>query len=287
MTKLYVLAALGAVSAEQWLGIPPIGMQFAPVDGSVNQAPAKHAKKHYKKEDQLDDMEMMRQMYYSMYNGLVKGMFHDQRKHPVSEKCLGTWMQGSFDNAYKMVDHFADGNWHLLSRNLAIDTMTDMVNLFYKNVDYCEFEAIPATYQAWCLNNMEACSMEPDVFGNLQTNAIPLMSKGLDIFNFMMSDDLMSDKDSVKAIERVTEDVTSIAASIIGFEGKWDSSAKLMSDKEYNKLYKVKYSEMRKRQKDARQAKKESHEQEMPLSTDQFAAIFGGIGPQITGFLNL
>lgn len=103
-----------------------------------------------------------------MYNGMVKGFYHDQRKHAVDDKCLGTWMQGSFENMYKIADHLNDGEFRLISKDLSISAMTDMIDLFYKNVDYCNFEAVIGTYQNWCLNNMDICSMErTDIFSNV------------------------------------------------------------------------------------------------------------------------
>ena len=47
---------------------------------------AKPAKaKKCDKTERLDDMEMMRQLYYAMYNGMIKGLYHDGRKHAVNE----------------------------------------------------------------------------------------------------------------------------------------------------------------------------------------------------------
>ena len=152
-------------------------------------------------------------------------------------------MQGSFDNMYKIADHLNDGMFSLISKDLSIAAMTDMIDLFYKNVDYCNFEAVIGTYQSWCLDNMEVCTMEgTDIFANLESNALPLMSKGFDLFNLIMSDDsCVSDEQVVGEAERVAEDMTSIMASLIGFDAKWDSSAKMMSDKDYDKQYTAKY----------------------------------------------
>jgi len=98
-------------------------------------------------------------------------------------------MQGSFENLYKLADHLGDGEFRLISKDLSIATMTDMIDLFYKNYDYCNFEALVGSYQHWCLENMESCTMNNDVFANLEKNMIPLAGKGFDLFNLMMSDD--------------------------------------------------------------------------------------------------
>lgn len=85
--------------------------------------------------------------------------------------------------------------------------------------------------------------------------------------------------------------MTSIAASILGFDAKWDPSLKLMGDKDFNEIYDHEYKEMHKRMREARKAKKaeqkEKNPEQQPLSTEQFAAIFGGLGPQLTGFLHI
>jgi len=48
----------------------------------------------------------------------------------------------------------------------------------------------------------------------------------------------------VEEASRVMEDMTSIMASVIGFDAKYDSSMTMMNDEDYNKQFEVKHQEM-------------------------------------------
>lgn len=107
----------------------------------------------------------------------------------------------------------------------AEQAVTGVVDLIYKNREFCEIERVGDDVKGWCLENPDECVLHFDIEDKLIDNALPLAAKVLDMIKLAMQDDsCFSDAEQIGELYQLTEDFGEIAAYLSGFDYKWDKS---------------------------------------------------------------
>ena len=124
-------------------------------------------------------------VYYEVWNGFIKGLYKDDRKNPVSDKCFGNWMPQ--ENIVKVADLLDDASW--VPQDLAISAGTDFIDILSGNIKHCQFERPVQDWLHWCLANHDYCSFD-GMDSNIRNNMMPLIANGFDLFETMMEDQI-------------------------------------------------------------------------------------------------
>jgi hypothetical protein len=177
-----------------------------------------------KPEDRMSDTIFYREMIQGIYNSAVKGLYHETSERPISEDCFGDWIDVELSKVEDFGSSIIDDFWTFKLQD-AKDAADLMINAHYKNAEACQFQRIADDKKNWCLDNAEKCVGLSSLFENLYGNAPSLISRGMDIYDLMMEDDVCySDSELISEVERGTFDVSSIISTVWGFDLKWDQT---------------------------------------------------------------
>ena len=106
--------------------------------------PVKKCDKH-KKERNLPEFTMLRGIFRGLFKGATYGLYHidNDSEGVFDQRCLGEWMETSLDRPNKVMELANNGTFELISRDLTANATLDIVDLVYKNIEYCHFERYP------------------------------------------------------------------------------------------------------------------------------------------------
>lgn len=173
----------------------------------------------------LSDTALMRKTLYTVYNSLIKGGYRS-KTDIISKDCLGDWMQPGFDNMDNIMDKLDKGDIFRVSKDEVKQAATDAVDFVYKNMDYCEIMGISEEKNGWkwCLDNIGVCVYQEDLFARLVTNAGPLLSKGMDLFNLFWDAEweCNNDTQNLELIDEMVTEISEMVSDSYGFYEKID-----------------------------------------------------------------
>jgi len=174
-------------------------------------------------------LDFLRGANYEGYNAFVKAFYDESDAHPISEKCLGDWMNEDFDNLYPVIKKLMKGHWYDVSFEEAKAAVDGALNMFYINKNECKFNYIRNDMIKTCLDNTDQCIFLSNKLGKEQTfeSLMPLLSKGFDLFQLFMADDTcFSDQQLIDEYQQLWADIGSIVRELTGFEGQLDLTKK-------------------------------------------------------------
>ena len=104
----------------------------------------------------------------------------------------------------------------------AIEASKDVVDLIYKNADYCQVQKIVADLDSMC--NFDYCLDNVDLWKNIKDNSIQIFAKleAVVQYFFDMAVDNLTDQESLKMCDQLGESYGAILSYIIGFNKRWN-----------------------------------------------------------------
>lgn len=176
------------------------------------------------KQEMLDDFTFANQLAYNLYNGMVRGLYHEHTHKIVDEKCFGDWIKDDMTHLDSVMSKFFNFEFPIPYEE-AIKAATETVNLFYMNQRYCSTYKVWEDLNAACPgNDLLNCFADVDhLVDNAKRNMIPIFTRGQNIFQLMLKDDIETDEEILSAIDRLGEDYGALISYILGFDKKFEA----------------------------------------------------------------
>ena len=207
MNKLLLLAAVGSVEA-------------CPIQDYYNKMKAHCPETGAPK---LNEVQMNRLFMKNAYQGFVTGLYNENDK-VVTDECLGAWVEAPIHKA-KELHHKAHQDFWSVDVNEVKEVGSELIDVFFKNTEVCHFERVQDDIKHWCIANPGECIFMENMEGRIFDNIFEIMGKLFDISKLMNVDDTCySDIEQMAELYRFTNDLGELAASLSGFDYKWDQS---------------------------------------------------------------
>ena len=210
--------------------------------------------------DIMDDTVFLRKMYQGMYKSSLKGLYKSSTDI-ISDDCLGDWMDNSFTGLMGLIEKFQNDPFSV-SLTEAKKVMDDLIELKYKNDDYCQLEKLSDNMMHWCLDNYDVCMGRDDQYmQRIMDNGLDIVAAGYDFITVMMKDDSCNtSQEDLDQINTVMEDLSKVTADLYGFNGDWNK----------------KYDHLTESQFEAELAKEEEDEEQARLQSNPFTKTWTG-----------
>lgn len=211
MNKYLAIAALGSVNGCH--------MSHEPLFGLLKQGP------HCPKSDapKLNHVQANRLFLKNVYGGFIKG-WYSENDHVVSDECFGHWIEPTFTNLHDLHKKAHEDFW-----SVSIDEVKGagsmLIDTFYKNAEVCHFERVQDDFKGWCVANPGECIFGENMEERLFDNVFDILGSLFDLYKLSNVDDTCySDLEQMSEINRLFNDMGELAASVSGFDYKWDQS---------------------------------------------------------------
>ena len=212
--KFVAVAAIGSVNAcwfKEHAHKPLMGML----------EPAKHCPKT--DVPRLNHIQAYRELAKNSYTGLMKGWY--QENHDViSDQCFGAWMEPTFMDIHDLKKKMHEDFWSVSLHDVK-HTGGQFLDTMYKNMDLCQFERVGDDAKTWCLANPAQCIYLENLEERLFDNMFEMMGSFFDLIKMFIKDDsCYTDMEQMAEIYRLNADIGELAASLSGYDYKWDQS---------------------------------------------------------------
>ena len=173
-------------------------------------------------EDVMGEFKFFSESMYTTYNGFVRGLYREHDRVIVPQECLGEWVTKNLTYLERVWEKV--WNFEILSipYDDAIEAAKDLVNLFYRNRDYCMIDKLVADIESIC--DYEDCFDDIDVIDNIKTNFFAIAAKVEPVVEYFLSPDLMdseSDEDILKMADTFGEAYGAVISYILGFNKRF------------------------------------------------------------------
>ena len=115
-------------------------------------------------QDNLDDLGYMNGIFYNMWNGFVRGLYREHTITVVDKNCFGDWVQKNLTHLDDVTSRIFDFSFDI-TFDEAKEAAVDVVNLIYKNMDYCGFKKVYTDMYTLCGDDLSC--LDYDVFTNI------------------------------------------------------------------------------------------------------------------------
>jgi hypothetical protein len=75
---------------------------------------------------------------YNLWNGFVRGLYREHATNVIDNRCFGSWVVSNLTHLDDIFENLFDFNFNI-SYEDAKEASVDIVNLIYKNNQYCQF----------------------------------------------------------------------------------------------------------------------------------------------------
>lgn len=207
MNKLLVLAALGSVEA-------------CPFQDYYNEMRKKCPESDAPK---LNEIQQNRLFFKNTYQGFVTGLY-SENSEVVPDECFGAWVESPIHKIKDLHKKAHDDFW-----SIGIDEVKDagseLIDVFYQNAEVCHFKRVQDDLKGWCIENPGECIFQENLEARVFDNMFDIMGKLFDIYKLSNTDDTCySDLEYMAELHRFSNDLGELAASLSGFDYKWDQS---------------------------------------------------------------
>ena len=172
-------------------------------------------------EDQVpmtwDDVKWGNEFFQSAWNGFLRGYYRSTKTNMISDQCFGEWI---LSNATQLADYADKASQMNLSYEEASEAAVDIVNIIYKNFDYCQFNKFFQDNMNYFSNlDLSSDYLTETLIPTLQANLFQIGAKGMDLFNVLnsLSGEDISDEELFNVVDRVADDYGSILSYVLGF----------------------------------------------------------------------
>jgi hypothetical protein len=175
------------------------------------------------KQDYMDDAEFSSKVFYNLYNGFVRGLYREHQKSIIDEQCFGEWMRNNMTHLNDVMDRIFMMEFNV-SYQEAIQSATEVVNLFYLNQNYCSAFKVWDDLKKNCPGeDLFNCMDTEMIMENAKKNMFGLATKLENIFELLLKADIETDEEIMDAMDQLGEDYGSVLSYLIGFEKRFDS----------------------------------------------------------------
>ncbi len=108
----------------------------------------------------------------------------------------------------------------------ALEAAKDIVNLIYKNREYCQVDKVVTDLTNLC--NEDECFEDLDIWENIKNNVFPIFSKVEAVIEYLFKADSLSDADILEMVDQIGESYGTIMAIIIGFDKRFTTVKKFI-----------------------------------------------------------
>ena len=103
----------------------------------------------------------------------------------------------------------------------AVDVAMDIVNLIYKNREYCAFEKPVYDIVQHCGDDLSLCFNLDNAFERIQKNFMPLAVRIEQMFELLMRDDFETDEEIYAALDKFGENYGALISFVLNFENSF------------------------------------------------------------------
>jgi len=165
---------------------------------------------------------MIRKIYYTIWNSSVRGFYRSARKNPVSQECVGEWMDTLKVDIESVIDLLNDGKFGEITADKLKNIAAGIIDVFYKNWEVCGVQETIQDGFEWCTEEVETCMYQENIMERMIQGATPLLTKTFDLYTVLNAENVcLNDTQNLTLIGRVLEDLATILGSIVGFERKF------------------------------------------------------------------
>ncbi len=105
--------------------------------------------------------------------------------------------------------------------NDAVEAAKDIVDLLYKNREYCQIEAVIRDLEILCGADGTGCLDDVDIWTNLRSNGLQIFSKVQALAEFFFNANSLTDDDIIRMCDQLGDSYGSILSMIIGFDKRF------------------------------------------------------------------
>lgn len=174
----------------------------------------------------MNPITLNRLFLKNSYQGFVTGLYSENDK-VVTDECLGAWVETPVHKVKGLAHKMHEDFWSV-DMNEVKNVGSELIDVFYKNAEVCHFEKVGDNAKHWCIENPGQCIFMENMEGRIFDNMFEIMGKLWDITKLMNTDDTCyTDIEQMAELYRFANDIGEIAASLSGFDYKWDQSIEL------------------------------------------------------------
>ena len=174
-------------------------------------------------EDVMSEFKFFSKTLYTTYNGFIRGFYREHDRVVVPEECLGEWVTKNLTYLERVWEKV----WNFEILNIpyddAIEAAKDVVNLIYRNRDFCAVDKLVTDISSIC--DYEECLDDIDVINNIKTNLFAIVAKLEPVLEYFLSPDLMEsedDEDIEKMADTFGEAYGAVMSYILGFNKRFN-----------------------------------------------------------------
>lgn len=179
----------------------------------------------------MSDPVFFRSLAQGVFRASVKGFYHSD-SDLLSEDCLGAWMDPIIGDTMYLHNKFWTDPMSI-SIDEAHQFAKNIVDLQFRNRESCQVMKLTDNYESWCLNNLDLCvqGYDPEFLTRIYENGYSLFAAFYDLFGILMfqDDTCYTDSQLIEEASKVTADMTSIYADVLGYEVKYDGETEHLS----------------------------------------------------------
>lgn len=170
----------------------------------------------------------MRNTYYAIWNGLVKGFYKLNDPHPVSEQCMGPWMQDDIDFLVDLAEDYSYYTLQTISYERAMEGAMRSVDLVYNSDFQCQYEEIMLNiiYSGFDQYDNNLAEFILQTSQNLMANPFAMGMKLYDIYDiaFNTQQECLTDQEYIDTVGQMMDDFGSITSTILGLDLDWQKA---------------------------------------------------------------
>lgn len=169
-------------------------------------------------EETMDDLTYMDKLFFNMWNGFVRGLYREHTTVVVDQECFGDWVSQNLTHLDDVMSRVFDFQFDITFEE-AKEAAVDVVNLFYKNMEYCKFKKVFDDLYNFCGPELTCIDMQ--IFTNIQQNVFPMAMKIEHMFELLMKEDPTSDAEVFAIADGFGEDYGAILSYVLGFDKRF------------------------------------------------------------------
>lgn len=170
----------------------------------------------------------MRKAIYTIINSAIKGMYNDNRPHPLNQECMGDWMEEDMESIHKVM-HRLHEDMFSVSHTEIKETSDKAWDLILKNFDNCGIYRLKYNYYSWQMENQEEAIFHTKMADNIYNNMFSIATDWYNMYIDVTQDDACyTDEEILEEIATFVKNATHLHFGLVkGFKGKWDESLKM------------------------------------------------------------
>ena len=175
-------------------------------------------------EDAMDEFKFFMKSMYAGYNGFIRGFYHEHARTIVPETCMGEWVTQNLTYLEAVYEKMYNFEILDIPYDDAIEAAKDVVNLIYRNRDFCGVDKLVLDIKGIC--DYDGCFDDIDVAANFKANMFAIMAKIEPVIEYLMSPEMLepeeTDEEILQMCDTFGEAYGSLISFLIGFDKRYN-----------------------------------------------------------------